>query len=188
MADLAEREAELERRGLFPWFPAHRLVRSEQEERAERLLGRIPLFSAVPPHRLRAIVQMARRQRFRAGDLVIREGELGSSLYVIRAGRMHVLRQTDDENAVVLATLGPGEFFGELALFDRQPRSATVVAAEDTETLSLGRVEILDIVRRYPEVALSLLTAMSIRLRTADNLLENFSRVQSDGAPSGNGS
>lgn len=188
MADRSEREAELERRGLFPWFPAHRITRIEREERAERLLGQIPLFSAVPPHRLRAMFQLARRERFRAGDLVIREGEIGSTLYVIRSGRMHVLRETDEGNAVILATLGPGEFFGELALFDRQPRSATVVAAEDTDTLSLGRVEILDIIRRYPEVALALLTSIGSRLRTADNLLENFSRVQADGPAPTSGS
>ena len=168
-----------EHRALFDWLPAHHVNRSEQQQRAEQLLGHIPLFSAVPPHRLRAIAQMAHRRRFSEGETVLRKGEVGSTLYVIRSGRMNVMRDTEGADAVVLASLGPGEFFGELALFDRQPRSATVIAAEETETLSLGRAEILDIIGRYPEVALAFLSSISSRLRTADNLLENFSRTLS---------
>ena len=187
MAKSAQSDAALEPRGLFPWFPAHRVSRGTREN-AERLIGQIPLFNEVPQHRLRPIVQVARRERFSTGDVVIREGEVGSTLYVIRSGRMHVVREGDEGHSVVLATLGPGEFFGELALFDRQPRSATVVAAEPTETLSLGRAEIFDIIRRYPDVGLAFLSSISTRLRTTDNLLANFTRTLGDGPAGPNGS
>lgn len=161
---------------LFPWFPPHRVRRSEEQLRAEELLAGIPLFGSVPRHRLRVIAHAARRNGYVAGETVIRMGELGSTLHVIRRGRMDVIREVDDGEPLVLASLGPGEFFGELSLFDRGPRSATVIAAEDTETLSLGRSDILDIMIRYPEVALAFLNSLSERLRTADNLLENAGR------------
>ena len=161
---------------LFPWFPPHRVRRSEEQLRAEELLAGIPLFRSVPRHRLRAIAYAARRNSYAAGVTVIRMGELGSTLHVIRQGRMNVVREVEGGEPLVLATLGPGEFFGELSLFDRGPRSATVIAAEDTETLSLGRSDILDIMNRYPEVGLAFLNSLSERLRTADNLLENAGR------------
>jgi CRP/FNR family transcriptional regulator/CRP/FNR family cyclic AMP-dependent transcriptional regulator len=167
---------EEEERGLFPWLPAHRILSIERQEQAETLLAGIPLFNTVPPYGLRVVAQRVRPCRFSAGEAVFRIGEMGSTLHVIQSGRMYVLGDARGGEAVVLASLGPGEFFGELALFDRQPRSATVVAAEETETLALGRFEILDIIGRYPEVALAFLSSMSERLRTADNLLENLVR------------
>jgi CRP/FNR family transcriptional regulator, cyclic AMP receptor protein len=166
-----------DRRALFPWFPAHQVRPSEQQLRAEALIGHIPLFRAVPPYRLRSIAHAAHRNRFSAGETVLRTGEMGSTLHVIRTGLMHVVRETAGGGTVILASLGPGEFFGELALFDNQPRSATVVAAEDSETLSLGRADILEVINRYPEVAQAFLSSICARLRTTDNLLENFSRT-----------
>jgi CRP-like cAMP-binding protein len=161
---------------LFPWFPPHRVQRSEEQLRAEELLAGIPLFHSVPRHRLRAIAQVARRNAYRAGETVIKMGELGSTLHVIRRGRMNVVRDAEGAQPLVLASLGPGEFFGELSLFDRGPRSATVIAAEATDTLSLGRSDILDIINRYPEVSLAFLSSLCERLRTTDNLLENAGR------------
>ena len=101
-------------------------------------------------------------------------GDPGSTLHIIRSGRLNVLLESQGAEPLILASLGPGEFFGELALFDQGPRSATVVATEDAETFSLGRADILEIVNRYPEVALAFLASISARLRTADNRLDNF--------------
>jgi CRP/FNR family transcriptional regulator, cyclic AMP receptor protein len=169
---------EVTHRALFPWFPAHRVRDSDEQLRAEDLLAHIPIFGDVPRNRLRAIAYVARRNEYLAGDTVIRMGELGSTLHVIRSGRMNVVRETEDGDAIILASLGPGEFFGELSLFDRGPRSATVIAAEDTKTLSLGRADILDIMNRYPEVAMTFLSSLCERLRTTDNLLENATRAE----------
>jgi CRP-like cAMP-binding protein len=150
--------------------------RDEGQERAEALLRRIPLFSAVPQHRLRTIAHLAHRNTFAAAQILFKEGEPGSTLHVIRYGQLSVLGERDGGQPLVLASLGPGEFVGELALFDRGPRSATVMAAVSTETLSISRVDILDLMNRYPEVALALLHAVCRRLRSTDNLLENFGR------------
>jgi CRP/FNR family cyclic AMP-dependent transcriptional regulator len=179
MCDHAPPSGEPEHAALFTWFPAHEVRRSERELRAQSLLGHIPLFSAVPPHRLRAIAELAHLNRFAAGETVIRMGEPGSTLHVIRSGRLNVLLESADSQPTVLASLGPGEFFGELALFDQGPRSATVVATEDSETFSLGRADILELVNRYPEVALAFLASISGRLRTADNRLDNCVHARS---------
>ena len=92
-------------------------------------------------------------------------------MYVVRSGRVDVVRETPTGEVLRLATLGPGEFFGELSLFDSETRSATVVAVEDTELLTLGRVDVVRSVSHNPELALSLLKSLSARLRAADDRL-----------------
>ncbi len=164
MAKSAQSDAALEPRGLFPWFPAHGVTRGTREN-AERLIGQIPLFNEVPQHRLRSIVQVARRERFTTGDVVIREGEVGSTLYVIRSGRMHVVREGDQGHSVVLATLGPGEFFGELSVIDQQPRVANVVAIEPTRCLALASWDLNAVLGENPQVAPALLRVVARRLR-----------------------
>ncbi|MCC7106202.1 MAG: cyclic nucleotide-binding domain-containing protein [Chloroflexi bacterium] len=164
-------------RALFAWFPAHNVQHDEDQLRAETLLAGIPLFKRVPPHRLRAIAELTQTRSFKAGQVVFGMGEVGSRLYVIRSGEMQVVRGEPAGAPVVLARLGPGEFFGELSLFDRGTRSATVIATTDTETLTLGRADILELLQRFPEIGMSFLEALSDRLRTADNLLENADRI-----------
>jgi CRP/FNR family transcriptional regulator/CRP/FNR family cyclic AMP-dependent transcriptional regulator len=136
--------------------------------RAESLLDGIPIFHEVPPHHLRELARFARSETFQAGEEIVKMGEPGSTLYIIRAGRVSVMREQPSGNAIVLATLGPGEFFGELSIFDGERRSATVVADEVTETVTLGRYDIVRVVSHNPQIGLSLLKSLSLRLRTAD--------------------
>ena len=164
-------------RALFPWLPAHRLEPSKEQLRAEALLGTIPLFREVPPSRLADIAQIAGRETFRVGQTIIRHGEAGATLYVITSGRVNVVLERGGRPLTV-ASLGPGEFFGELALFDHSPRAATVIAADDGEALTLHRAGIRQILRRYPEVAEAFLSTLCARLRAADNLLQNLERTR----------
>lgn len=159
---------------LFPWLPAYRLEPSKEQLRVEALLRNVPLFGAVPPRRLADIAQIAGRESFRAGETIIRRGEPGSTLSVVMSGRVDVVLESTGGQEMVVASLGPGDFFGELALFDHSPRSATVVAADPTETVSLHRAGIRQILRHYPEVAEAFLSTLCARLRTVDNLLENL--------------
>ena len=163
-------------RALFPWLPPQRIEPSREQLRAEALLSDIPLFSEVPPRHLRDIALIARRETFRAGETIVRMGEPGSTLYVLHSGRVNVVRDRGGQ-AVILASLGPGEFFGELALFDSKPRAATVVVAEDAETLSLDRAGMLRILKLYPDVVAAILSTLCARLRSADDLLENLGRT-----------
>ena len=151
--------------------PGHPATRDEERRRAESLLRMIPFLTEVPPHHLRELARFAHSETFAAGEAIVRMGEIGSTMYVIRTGRVQVVRERSSGEAVVLASLGPGEFFGELSIFDSEARSATVLAIEDTETVVLGRIAIVRLITRSPEMALSLLKALGARLRRADDRL-----------------
>jgi CRP/FNR family transcriptional regulator, cyclic AMP receptor protein len=144
--------------------PAHCFWPDETRQNAQDLIREIPLFKNVPPHHLRELARFAHQQAFAAGETIIRMGEPGSTMYVISAGRVEIVLEQAGHN-IVLATLGPGEFFGELSIFDSETRSATVVAVEPTEAWSLGRLDIVRILNRSPDMALSLLKSISARLR-----------------------
>jgi CRP/FNR family transcriptional regulator/CRP/FNR family cyclic AMP-dependent transcriptional regulator len=144
--------------------------------RAQVLFRDVPLFKAVPSHHLRQLARLAHRRRFSVGEVIIRMGELGTTMYVIHSGRVEVVRARPSGN-VILATLGPGEFFGELAIFDGEPRSATVVAVEETEAVSLDHLDIVRAVNHSPELALSLLKGLCARVRAANQ--------RADGPPAG---
>ena len=158
-------------RPAFRADPSHQLVQDESRARAASLFGAIPLFRDVPPHHLRDLARFAQTETAPAGQEIIRMGEPGSTMYVIRAGRVNVVCEGPTGAPIILATLGPGEYFGELSIFDSETRSANVVAVEDTELLTLGRVDLVRIVSRNPELALALLKSLSVRLRAANERL-----------------
>lgn len=152
----------------FRAHPTHWIVPDEHRARTQSLLKGIPLFSGVPLHHLRELSRFARTETFAAGETIVRMGEPGWTLYVVRSGRVRVVRDQPSGATVTLAVLGPGEFFGELSIFDGEKRSATVIAAEDTETVTLGRFDIVRVVSHNPQIGLSLLKSLSGRLRVTD--------------------
>ncbi len=151
-------------RALFPWLPAQRIDPSREQLRAETLLGDIPLFSEVPPRRLCDIALVAHRETFRAGETIVRMGEPGSTLYVLHSGRVNVVREREDR-AVILAGLGPGEFFGELSVLDGLPRTAQVAAEEPTRCLALASWDVERVLLENPSVALAVIRGLARRLR-----------------------
>jgi CRP-like cAMP-binding protein len=103
---------------------------------------------------------------FRAGEVVFEQGSAGRQMYVVNAGRVNVLRSANGRQ-VQIGTLGPGDIFGEMALVDDLPRSATVVAAEeDTRILEIDHALFIYLVGQQPTFALMVLKAISLRLRT----------------------
>jgi CRP-like cAMP-binding protein len=103
---------------------------------------------------------------FRAGEVVFEQGSAGRQMYVVNTGRVNVLRSANGRQ-VQVGTLGPGDIFGEMALVDDLPRSATVVAAEeDTRLLEIDHALFIYLVGQQPTFALMVLKAISLRLRT----------------------
>lgn len=104
---------------------------------------------------------------YRDGEYIVREGEIGNCLFVIQSGKVEVVRRSGDKE-FSLAVLGPGDFFGEMALFDREVRSASVRALGEVWALTLERKSFLRHIRQDPSLAFRLLERMARRLRDLD--------------------
>src|SRR5690349_15099355 len=107
--------------------------------KTEDLLKEIPLFHNLKKNELELILRSARRVTYSAGRTIVREARVGAAFFVIVSGRVEVIKAMDGPNPQVLATLGPGDFFGEIASVKHLPRSASVRALEDTECLVIWR-------------------------------------------------
>ncbi len=137
-------------------------------------LRRCRLFALVDAPTLSVCVANLRVRRYKKSDSVFHQGDPGDSLYIIESGSVKiVLPSPDGQEDAIIATLGRGEFFGELALLDGEPRSADAVAKEDTALLVLERDDFLAFLDRSPEVATKLLAALSRRLRRTDQLVQD---------------
>jgi len=128
----------------------------------EETLGRVPLFSGVKPKDLKKLGKRMTERTFSEGDTIASEGETGLGFFVIEEGSATVSRGGE-----TVATLGPGEYFGEIALIDSGPRSATVVAATELRCRGMTAWEFKPFVEEHPEVSWALLETLVARLRAA---------------------
>lgn len=110
---------------------------------------------------------------FPAGAVIFEEGDPGSRMYVIQAGAVRIVKRVGSRE-LTLAHLGPGEAFGEMALLEGQPRSATAIVASAARILEIDEAAFADLVRRNGEIALRLLRRLSARLREANRQIRNF--------------
>ena len=126
-------------------------------------LGRVPIFSACSKKELEKVARASDEIHVEAGHVLVEEGKPGHEFFLILDGTANVLR-----NGRKIATLGRGQYFGELSLLDRGPRSATVKAATDLDVLVLGQREFGGVLDSVPALSRKLLAAMASRLREAD--------------------
>ena len=110
----------------------------------------------------------AHLREFRAGETIFAAGDAGDGLYVIESGRVRIAAVVDHDEARSLATIGPGDFFGEMAVLDDAPRSATAIAETDTKAFYLSRDELLRLLTRHPGLALTLIREFSARMRAVN--------------------
>src|ERR1700721_410839 len=108
-----------------------------RSEEGGELLGNVPVFSTLVQDDLERIAQFAVPREFESGEVVFREGDASDTCYVVRDGRASALRTHRDCRTLTLATFGPGDIFGELALFEDEKRSATVEAIERTTAVAV---------------------------------------------------
>lgn len=133
------------------------------------LLQRTPIFSKLTEQDLERIAQTAHIQSYQPSDIIIREGERGGGFFIMTAGKVEVLKGFETPNSSVLRTLGPGEFFGEMAIIDDQPRSATVRVVEPTECVTVRRSDFMAELERHPEIAVRILPELVRRLRESED-------------------
>jgi len=126
-------------------------------------LGKVPLFSACSKKELQTIARASDDVEVPAGKVLVEEGKPGHEFFLILSGNASVKRGKRE-----IAKLGTGQYFGELALLDRGPRSASVIAKDDMEVLVLGQREFAGVIDEVPTLAHKLLTTMAQRLRDAD--------------------
>jgi CRP/FNR family transcriptional regulator, cyclic AMP receptor protein len=137
-------------------------------ERSGEFLAQVPLFAGLDEAATEALGAFTFRRTFQPGEAIVEEGRTGNGLYIIVSGRVEVIKADGTDRAQVLATLGPGEPFGELALLGEWKRTATVRAIEETDCLGMDRWVFLAHLRRQPEVAVKMLQFVAQRLVETD--------------------
>jgi CRP-like cAMP-binding protein len=150
-------------------------------EETTRLLRRVPVFETLGQDDLVRVAQVAVPRRFSAGEVVFREGDESSTCYVVRAGLARAVTEHSDGRTITLANFGPGDIFGELAMFDNERRSATVETLEDTEVIAILGGDMRRLLREHPDIAVKLVAALGRRLRETNERLarQSFQTVQS---------
>ncbi|MEJ7809396.1 MAG: Crp/Fnr family transcriptional regulator [Gemmatimonadaceae bacterium] len=131
-------------------------------------LATVSLLHGLDNAELTRFAELTRERTYPKGSVILFEDDPGDSLFIVKSGRVKVVLVGDDGREVILGLLGVGEHFGELSLIDGQPRSAHVIATEDTLLIVLRREDLRRRVEESPALAWSLLTALSKRLRRAD--------------------
>ncbi|MCI4352647.1 MAG: cyclic nucleotide-binding domain-containing protein [Thermoplasmata archaeon] len=132
------------------------------------MLGSVPLFSGLGKSQLRTMVTSAKERTYRAGETIVKQGEKGIGFYLILDGQARV-----EKAGQQVAVLGPGQFFGEMALLDQQPRTADVLASGAVRCLVLSPWEFWSAVGNEPEVLRTLLKETVRRMRSGPAALSD---------------
>ncbi len=134
------------------------------------MFNNIPLFAGLPEEDLKAISSHAVTKSYAKNTVIINEGDASDSLYVIIAGRVKVFLSDEDGKEVILNTQEAGDYFGELALIDEAPRSASVMTLDDSKMSIVSKRDFEDCLVRHPQIALLVIKGLTKRLR---NLTDN---------------
>jgi CRP/FNR family cyclic AMP-dependent transcriptional regulator len=132
------------------------------------ILKKVPLFSQLAPSELDRVADISRERAYPRNSVILFEDDPGDALYVVAQGQVKVVLIGEDGREVILSVMGEGEFFGEMALVDDEPRSAHVIAMEDSTLLVIRREDFQGILKQTPGIALALLRELSRRLRRVD--------------------
>ena len=147
------------------------------------LLRNVPLFATLPEAQLLLLTGVVGRKSFPRGTTIISAGDTNDFLYIIISGRLKVMMSDDEGREVILAILGANEFFGEMGLLDDSPRSASVVALEPCELLSLSKRDFKKCLLDNFELSMTVMRGLVKRLREADGkigslaLMDVYGRV-----------
>jgi len=145
------------------------------------LLARVPVFSTLEREDLERIADLAVPRAFEPGQIVFREGDSSDTCYIVRSGRARAVREHSGGRTITLATFGPGDIFGELALFEDERRSATVEAIEETSVVAVLGPDMRRLMVEHPGISARLVIALGRRLRETNERLsrQSFQTVQS---------
>ncbi len=138
------------------------------------LLRRVPLFAMLTAAQAEAVADAIVKRRFKRGEKIVEQGKKSNALFIVLTGRARVLTADARGREVILATLQPGDYIGEMSLIDNEPHSATVRAEVQTDVLMLGRVEFARCLPENTSMAYAIMKGLVQRLRHADSKIESL--------------
>lgn len=148
---------------------------SKEQPNHLKSLQNIELFSGLPKNALAELCRLMKQVSFKKNSVIITQGEKTRSLFVITSGRLKVFANNEDGDQTIFTFMGAGDFFGELSLLDNAPRSASVIAVEDSTGYSLDYHNFNTFLNDHPEVCQPLFKALTTRIRQMDNTICNLS-------------
>jgi CRP-like cAMP-binding protein len=145
------------------------------------LLARVPTFEALGPEELARVADVAVPRSYEPGSVVFREGDASDTCYVVRHGHARAIREHSDGRTITLANFGPGDIFGELAMFEDERRSATIETLDAVEAVGILGADMRRLMRETPEIAVGVVVSLGRRLRAANERIasQSFQTVQS---------
>ncbi len=149
------------------------------------VLKKIPLFSTLKEEELEAISKVSVNRTFNKDQIILLENEDGDTLFIIIDGKVKVTAFSENGKEVILSILYENDFFGDMSLLDGKPRSASVVAIEDSHVRMIRRPEFKKLIEDHPGIALKLLEALASRLRKADERIESLALLDVTGRLAG---
>ena len=150
----------------------------------ETALRTAPLFALLDERQRSRIGDLMTIRRFDAGTMILKQGSSAVALYLLLDGEVEVSREPEEGGrAVTLARLKPGDIFGEMAVLDDDTRSSSIVGVEPVRCALLSRWELLQELRRYPELSIELIRVLARRIRILDERLATLSAREAAGSP-----
>ena len=137
----------------------------------EELLRKVDLFSGLKKRAIQSLAEFCVERSFKKDEILVKQGDSGIGLYIIASGKVKIIKETAGGGELEVAVHGPGEFFGEMTVLDNAPRSASVIAIEDTDCLLLTSWVFKSRMEIQPEIALTVLPVVVKRFRETNERL-----------------
>jgi CRP-like cAMP-binding protein len=154
---------------------------AQSTDDAIALLAQVPVFETLGAPELARVAEVAVPRTFEPNHVIFREGDDSDTCYIVRSGHARALREHSDGRSIALAHFGPGDIFGELAMFDDEKRSATVEALDRLEAIAILGGDMRRLLKLHPDLAVKLVVSLGRRLRETNERLarQSFQTVQS---------
>jgi CRP/FNR family cyclic AMP-dependent transcriptional regulator len=143
----------------------------QDQEKITRFLHTVPMFQGLQMRQLNRLAKRFHERSFSKDDTIVTQGTLGIGLFIIESGHADVVRSMSDGEKAVINQLGPTDFFGELSLLDDAPRTASVVATENTQCLVLTQLDFMSALEEDADIPIVMLKELAKRLRRATEKL-----------------
>jgi CRP/FNR family transcriptional regulator, cyclic AMP receptor protein len=144
------------------------------QEENKAFLRRVPLFQSLNETQLDVLATGSLRRNYPRGRTIVAEGEPSQSLYILLSGRAKVQRSDSEGKEVILAVIGPGEFFGEMSLIDDSPRSASVITLESSDFMAINKDNFKAMLLQNNDIGMQIMRGLVRRLREADKKIETL--------------